>query len=154
MVQDTSFGQEIAIDAACSSDGQTWRSYRYSDGTNLESGNTAAETAINADALYAGQDRVRLNELQLLYCVSIPGETKWARQQYNEKMTARWGYDPLTLRTSDTTVSTNANGYSSKLTAKHPIEEEASYSCGVIIKVNYYHSSKQTDYKLIIANRY
>ncbi|KAI8051154.1 mini-chromosome maintenance replisome factor-domain-containing protein [Syncephalis plumigaleata] len=137
MVQDTSFGQEIAVDAVCSSDGQTWKSYRYSDGTSNESDDatSTSDTAVNVDALYAGQDRVRLNELQLLYCVSIPGETEWARRQYNEKMTARWGYDPLIPSSNDTTASNNLNAHSSKLAIKHPIEEEASYSCGVIVKI-------------------
>ncbi|RKP26397.1 mini-chromosome maintenance replisome factor-domain-containing protein [Syncephalis pseudoplumigaleata] len=122
MVQDTSFGQEIAIDAARTADGQSWRAYRYADGAP----HAADDASLGADALYAGQDRVRLNELQLLYCVSVPGETAWARHEYSEKMAPRWGYDP-------TAPAGSTPGHATKLAAKHPLEEEGARSCGVVV---------------------
>ncbi|KAI9593364.1 mini-chromosome maintenance replisome factor-domain-containing protein [Syncephalis fuscata] len=135
MIQDTSFGQEIAVDASCSADGQNWQPHRYSDGADGESG-VDQDASIGADALYAGQERIRLNELQLLYCVSIPCETDWVRRQYDEKMAARWGYNPLVVSSSNTTAAhQTVNGYSTQLINKQPIEEDKEHSRGVIVKV-------------------
>lgn len=133
MVQDPSFGHEIAVDTyrtgpEGSTDGQ-WHSLRYVSDSHTGPGNAALQSG-----------EVRWHDLQLLYCVSVPAETAWARHQYAQRATQRWQHAAATgngaKQSEDTPAHTDTEkAMLTRLSAKHPLPEEE-HSRGVVVKAS------------------
>jgi hypothetical protein len=122
MIQDTSFGQEISIDAARKDANAPWICYRYRDDTVLDHDASQASFDLTSN-------HVRLNELSLLYCVSVPGEQVWAREKYIASSRSSIHEQSLNA------ISQSSTDTPTRLSAKHPIPEEE-HSLGVVVKAS------------------
>ncbi|RKP07185.1 putative alanine racemase-domain-containing protein [Thamnocephalis sphaerospora] len=149
MVQDTSFGQEISVDVARATSDAPWQPHRYSDGNVDDAGETGADHHATSGMFDLASTNVRLNELQLVYCVSVPGEQPWARRMYAQQTIERGTPESTKAAAAEASVAEDDDACTehmarlalddaapaARLVAKHPLAEEQ-HSLGVVVKAS------------------
>ncbi|RUS17592.1 hypothetical protein BC937DRAFT_89764 [Endogone sp. FLAS-F59071] len=121
MVQDTGLGQEYFVSAFETTDEVTgakkWSCYQYTDDPVPGQRDEIDVNAVGADLF---------GEKQLLYCVSVPGETTWAARIHA-------GADNGNIQIEDGSDQPSAQVTSLSAAAKYPFPEEKHVA--VVVKV-------------------